>query len=167
MARFVLIFLIISFWFGSNASPVFNSVYTDFSKDCKSDSRFSNGDIPLICKGPDDYTVYVSYSACFEYIKIQKKGNDLDISIPPQPIGASQKRKMEWRTLQGIPVGIIYRATEMEDDPSGSCPQKIKKEVLLIRIFATPSKELSIPSGSKANEKAREILESISKDIKK
>lgn len=147
--------------FNLEANPSITSTYTDFSRDCKNDPKISDGDIPRICKGPNDYSIYISYSACFEVLQIMKKEKFLNISIPQQPIGSSEKRKLEWRLVDGQAKGFIYRVHEMIEDPNGSCPQRKNKEVLEIRTLSTEQREESIPSGNKANEKAREILDKL------
>lgn len=147
--------------FSLSAKPTISSVYTDFSKDCKNDPKIKDGDIPRICKGPNDYNIYISYSACFEVLHIRKKDKILDITIPEQPLGSSDKKKLEWRLVDGQAKGLIYRAHEMVEDPNGSCPQKKNKDLLEIRTLDPESKSESIPSTSGANEKARELLDKL------
>jgi hypothetical protein len=103
----------------------FSTVYTDFSKDCKSDPKESEGsDAGLICKGPNGYIVLVSYSACFESVSIESKDKKERVDFESQPIGTADKRKLEWRIFQKKPIGVIYHLEIMKDTDSGNCPQE-------------------------------------------
>lgn len=156
----IFIYISVIYSFNLFSNPSFTSFYTDFSKDCKSDPQVTEGDIPKICKGPKDFSVYITYSACFEYIQIQKKGTPTKINIPEQLIGSSDNKKLEWRLQNDQPFGIIYRGNEMEDEPVASCPRKKKKEVLFVVPFLEgTATEHKVPSGAGANEKARELLD--------
>jgi hypothetical protein len=60
------------------ASPAFASTYTDLKKDCrdafpKSDIE-GGGDMPLLCKGPDGYSIYI-YSAPLRRISWSSRGH--------------------------------------------------------------------------------------------
>lgn len=141
----------------------FSSSYLDFSKDCKSESiEGEEGDAPLICEAPGNYLVTVTYSACFETVVVESKDRKEVIQFGNQPIGTADKRKMEWRMSQNKPIGIIYRMEIMKSTPDENCPeQKTGKERLEIRGLGKYSKlSKSVNSGKKANEKAREILDS-------
>lgn len=148
-----------------SAGEKFSSIYTDISKDCKSEKEENvpeGSDVPLHCKGPSGYTVIISYSACMEFMQILSKDGKETIELPNQPIGSADKRKLEWRLLNKKPIGIIYRTSVLKDTPNENCPQqKTGKEILEIRGLGKYSDlKASTPSEKKGNEKAREILES-------
>jgi hypothetical protein len=164
----LVIFIIFLLSYSINAGEKFTSIYTDISKDCKSEKEENvpdGSDIPLNCKGPNGYTIIISYSACMEFLKIISKDGKEVIDLPSQPIGSADRRKVEWRLLNKKPVGIIYRTSVLKETPSENCPElKIGKEVLEIRGLGNYSDlKTSIPSEKKGNEKAREILESFIK----
>lgn len=148
---------------GIYAKDNFTTHYTDISKDCKYDSKdIQEGqDAPLICKGPNGYTVTITYSACMESLRIESKDKKESLDMPQQPIGSADKRKIEWRLINKKPVGVIYRTFVLKDSSNGNCPQeKTKQETLEVRGLGKYSElNSSIPSGGKANEKAREAIE--------
>ena len=156
---YIYIFLCIPLFGDAN----FSSVYTDFSKDCKNDPKIKEGDIPLICKGPLDYRIYITYSACYEYLENQKNNKKIEVFLPEQPLGTSATRKLEWRLINLVPQGLIYRTSILEENPDGGCMKKTKTENLNLRSFQNPALEKSIPNSLKANEKARELLDQIIK----
>ncbi len=89
------------------ANEKFSSLYTNISTDCKyekEDSIPEGSDAPLTCKGPDGYTVIISYSACMEFMKIESKNGKEVIEFPNQPIGSADKRKFGSKR-----IGQIFR----------------------------------------------------------
>lgn len=143
------------------AKEKFTSSYLDFSKDCKAETSDSEGDAPLVCKSIGKYSVKVNYSACFETVLVESKDQKEVIEFSNQPIGATDKRKMEWRFFKNQPVGIIYRMDVMKPTPNENCPeQRAGKEKLEIRGLGKFSDLSKSVSGKNANEKARKILDS-------
>lgn len=150
------------------ANEKFSSLYTNISTDCKYEKEENipeGSDAPLTCKGPDGYTVIISYSACMEFMKIVSKNGKEVIEFPNQPIGSADKRKIEWRLLDKKPIGIIYRTSVLKETPNENCSQqKSGKENLEVRGLGKYSElNVSIPSDKKANEKARNSLDSFIK----
>lgn len=160
MIKKLIILFLVSF--ALQAKENFTSVYTDFSKDCKSESAGSEGgDEASICKGQGGYTILITYSACMESILIESKDKKEIIEVASQTFGASNKKKLEWRLFKNKAVGIIFRTDVLKDDPNANCPmKKTGKEQLEIKGLGKFGKlNQTIPSGKKANEKAREILD--------
>lgn len=156
--RITFIFFIITV-FPIFSKGKFASSYTDFAKDCKGDPSVRDGDIPQICKGPAGFTLYITYSACSEFIRILDKKKKEILSLPEQTIGSSDKKKLEWRILDGRPIAVIYRISIYEESSDDPCTRKKKKEELGVYGIGKYSDLSKTVSGKNENEKARQTAD--------
>jgi len=95
----------------------FSSTYTDLAHECR--DKFNNEeegqDMPLLCKGRDNYSVHVDFSACCDHIRVEGK-RDFQLQLPPQTIGSSLNRTLEWRLANGKPFAVIFRIDRYRGD---------------------------------------------------
>ena len=100
----------------AEASPAFASTYTDFKKDCrdafpKSDIE-EGGDMPLLCKGPGGYSIYIYFSAASSHIMVIKGAMPepaFDLFLGLRPFSSDFQEKVEWRLADKRPFAVIYR----------------------------------------------------------
>lgn len=152
-----LIILFLSFI--SIYSNEFKYKYTDFSKDCKNDPKVTNegSDIPLICKGPEKFTISIYYSACSEYISIYNQEKSI-MEFSEQKIASSDKKKLEWVIYKNEPIAIIFRIEEYKVSDEDPCSRKLISEKLIIRGIGKYNSLDKETSGKNANNKARNII---------
>ena len=68
MKKHIVLFILF-FNISLSSQPSFDSVYSDFSKDCSYENREvqEGEDAPLVCKPKFGYTAMITYSACMEF----------------------------------------------------------------------------------------------------
>lgn len=155
------------------AAPKFSSAYTDLNTECKNafkEAEINEGsDMPLKCKGPGGYHLFISYSAFGSQINAQMEADDVD-SIPLAMQGLSydkeKGRKVEWRTADDKPFAVILRISKYKEDAAdgGDSPyqEKYKTGESLVVKGLRGYEHIDSTVDAKdpeANAKAREIAD--------
>jgi hypothetical protein len=149
----------------AQAQPVFTSVYTDLSKDCKSavdEKSVQEGqDVPLVCRGYGGHQLTIGFSAMNSHLNVETINSkskqaeqmwEMDITI-----AYFDKGKIEWRLANGKPFAIIARAITRGLEPSDKTPQ----ELVAKGLKGYETIRGSVPATAKdANAKARVLADS-------
>ena len=100
------------------SAPKFSSAYTILNRECKAalKSVGEGQDMPLSCKGYGGYEIRIDYSAMSAHLRVQPASGEAIVTLMPQPLGAYDRKRVEWRLANGKPFAIIVRVNRYKDE---------------------------------------------------
>jgi hypothetical protein len=111
-------------------------------------------DIPAVCKGPRNYSIYEYYSGNDSFRSVQRGKEDITgtLSSNSPCEHATYGQKMEWRLRDGEPFALIYRITCYSSDDERTVKNRTG-EFLMVQPLqkGKPAIEIDVLRTKKAN----------------